>query len=75
MKNSMWDKVMVVLSGLATIASIIVFAIVVGSMITVGVTTIKIWGLVCVMLSVLLCSILLGVLVYSGKKQRQPIIK
>ena len=75
MKNSMWDKAMVVLSGLATIASMVVFAILVASMITAGVTTMKIWGLVGIILSVLLSSILLGVLVYSDKKQRQPIIK
>ena len=75
MKQSMWDNVMVVLSGIATIASIIVFAILVSSMISVGVTTMKIWGLVGIILSVIICSIVLGVLVYSGKRQKQPIVK
>ena len=75
MKNSMWDKAMVVLSGLATIASMVVFAILVASMITAGVTTMKIWGLAGIILSVLLSSILLGVLVFTGKRQSQPIIK
>ena len=75
MKNSMWDKVIVVLAGLATIAGMVVFAILVSSMITAGVTNMKIWGLVGMIVSVLLSGVLFGMLVYSGKKQRQTIAK
>ena len=75
MKNSMWNKVIVVLSGLATIASMVIFAILVGSMISVGVTSMKIWGLVGMILSLLISSIILGIFAYSGKKQRQPVTK
>ena len=75
MENTMWNKVIVVLAAISTIASMVIFAILVASMISVGVTNTKILGLVGMILSVLISSIILGISAYSGRKQRQKVTK
>ena len=68
--NNLTDKIMIVLCAVATIASVTVLAIVVGSIITSGFSTIRVLGLVATIVSTILMGLMLFVM-YKQNRQKQ----
>ena len=72
MKKTNWDMILMILAGIGAITSLVVLIICVNAMITTGATALRIWGLIGLSISFIICVSIIGVLITANRQQRMP---
>ena len=71
MKKTNWDLVVAVMAGIGAVASLIVLIIVANSILTAGASTLKILGIIGLIIAFVMCCSIVGILVTNHRMNKE----